>query len=224
MKTNVIASTNRRLRQLPAGPVRTRGTRLRTLGGLVLGLAVSACSTPGAPLGVLPAGLLLLADQSAPAGVLEIEAERDGRIREMEVEIPISDLPTAIREAALATERGATITGAEREILLDGKAWEVQLLQEGRKVELVFSEDGRILEIERELRREEVPFSVLATVDQVVPGGTFTSVEIIHRGRHTEYHVKKERAGERFKVVATSDGNLIRVVREIRAEIEIPVR
>ena len=103
-------------------------------------------------------------------------------------------------------------------------AWEVQLLQEGRKVELVFSEDGRILEIERELRRAEVPFSVLATVDQVVPGGTFTSVEIIHRGRHTEYHVKKERDGARFKVVTTSNGNLIRVVREIRAEIEIPIR
>ena len=189
----------------------------------LLPLLAAACSTP-APLGSVPTELIDLYDRGTPTGILEVEVNRDGTVREMEVEIAVADLPTPIREAALAAERGATVTGAERELTLDGPAWEVQLLQEGRKVELVLSEDGRILEIERELRRDEAPRSILAAADAAIPGGTFQSVEILHKGRSTEYHVKKERAGARFKVVVSTEGETLRVVREAKAEIEIPIQ
>ena len=196
---------------------------LRTACPLVaLLMGASACSSP-AGLGSVPTALIGLCDRALPQGVLEVEVERDGTIREMEVEIPVSDLPTLIREAALAAERGATLTGAERELTANGPAWEVQLLQEGRRVELVLDEKGSILEIERELRRDEAPRSVLNAADRALPGGTFVSVEILHRGRRTEYHVKKERDGARYKVVLSSVGEVLRAVREVPAEIEIPL-
>lgn len=183
-------------------------------------LCLAACA---APAGRVPASLIDLYDHAAPGGLIELEIDRDGSIREMEAEIPVADLPEGLRAAALERLPGARITGAEREIVGDVTGYEVQLVHEGRNWELVYSEDGELLESERELTRDEWPSAVVQAADQRVPGGLLLSVELIERLDDAMYHVKKEKDGARHKLVIEASGAVVRHVRETPAEIEIPI-
>jgi hypothetical protein len=179
---------------------------------------LSACTTFGGR------ELVDLYDQAKPDGLIEIEADRNGMIREIEADIPVDDLPPAIRDAALERLPGATITGAERELNIAGSGWEVKLVHEGRAWELVMDDDANLLETEEELARDEAPAPILAAADAAITGGTFKSVERIERGAEVEYHVKKMRDGASYKIVLDDAGNLKRKVREAQAEIEIPLK
>lgn len=179
-------------------------------------------------LGHAPDRLVELYDRASPTGIIEIEIDRDGTIREMEAEIPVDDLPERVRSVALAELPGAEITGAEREIQAAGDAWEVKLTHEGRGMELVIDAAGDILETEKELRTDEVPQAVLDGADRAFGEGTRLSVEVIEGVRDgtrfvKEYHVKKRHQEATYKIVLDGDGNAMRVVREARAEIEIPL-
>ncbi|MHC4852444.1 MAG: PepSY-like domain-containing protein [Planctomycetota bacterium] len=183
-----------------------------------LTLALSACT------GLGTSSLVGLYDQGKPDGMIEVELDRNGAIREMEADIPTSDLPANIREAAMAKAPGGEIKGAEREITAAGTGWEVKMKHQGRMWEFVMDNDGKILETEKELTKDEAPAAVLQAADRAISGGTFVSVELIERGDESEYHVKKARDGASYKIVLTADGTVKRKVREAKAEIEIPLK
>lgn len=187
----------------------------------LLAITLTSCGTGG--LGCVPPCLVQLYDQASPNGVIELEIGRDGTIHEMEADIPVSDLPDAVRTAVQAKAPGARITGAERELTANAEAWEVKLNHQGRAWEYVLDASGTILESEKELRRHEAPAEVLKAADMAVQGGRFKSVELIMRGDEQEYHVKKIMNGASYKIVLAPDGTVIRKVREARAEIEIPL-
>jgi len=189
--------------------------------------AISLWSCTG--LGKVPPSLIGLYDRGAPDGLIELEVDRDGTIKEMEADVPTSELPAVVRDAALKRAPGGTITGAEREIKLAGNCWEVKLHYQSRDWEFVVSDDGKILETERSLRRDEAPREVLAAADGVIRGGTFVSVEIIESTEspgktETCYHIKKTKNGANYKITIAPDGKILRKVREARAEIEIPLK
>jgi uncharacterized membrane protein YkoI len=186
-------------------------------------LALGACASGGS-LGEVPEDLVDLYDVVRPGGMMELEIDRDGSIREMEADVPVEALPAAVVAAAQARHPGARITGAERELTGDGPGWEVKLELEGRKLELVYDEEGELLETERELRRSEAPNAVLASAMQAIDGGTFISVEMVEQGGTQLYHVKLEKGGVSYKVILTPQGEITRKVREQRAELEIPLR
>ena len=174
-------------------------------------------------LGRVPTSLVELYDQAAPDGMIELEIDRDGTIREMEADVPPSMLPDWVLVTARAAAPGGTVTGAEREIKAEGSVWEVKMTWEGRGWEFVIGDGGTVLESEKELQRSEAPAAILEAADRAIEGGAFKSVELIERGEATEYHVKKTRDGASYKIVLAPDGTVTRKVREARAEIEIPL-
>jgi hypothetical protein len=187
-------------------------------------LSAGLCSCTG--LG--SSSLVDLYDRASPTGMIEIEMERNGAIKEIEAEISPTELPTIVRDAAMQRAPGGTITGAEREINQDGKCWEVKMNYQGRGWEFIVDDMGKILETEKELRRNEAPAAVLTAADEAIPGGAFVSVEVIETmsaGKtKTCYHVKKTRDGASYKIVLAEDGKVLRKVREAKAEIEIPLK
>ena len=191
------------------------------LGTAVLAGLVSCASSKG--LGTMPVGVVELYDGAKPDGLMEIELARDGTVLEMEADVSPEVLPAAIRSAALGRLPGATITGAEREMHVEGRFWEVKLTHQGREWEVICDDAGKVVETEQELRREEAPAAVLSAADAAV-AGTFKSVELIEGRSGTSYHVKKERDGASYKIVLSPEGKVLRKVREQRAEIEIPLR
>lgn len=189
---------------------------------LAFAFALTGCRTGG--IGRVPGSLVELYDMAEPTGAIEIEVERSGRVRELEADIPIAALPPRVRDAALERAPGALIVGAERELASYGRGFEVKLWHDGRHMELVFDEQGRLLESEVELHQFEWPAQVLAAAEAAQPGGFVKSVEWIEgRGEPGVHHVKKEIAGASYKLVVGADGRVLRRVREHRAEIEIPL-
>lgn len=200
--------------------ISTRIIGLAALGSLAVGL--TACSDGG--MGSVPMGLVELYDMAAPDGVIELELDRNGKIIEMEADIPVASLPAAVKKAAMEKAPGAVITGGEREMQAAGKSWEVKLRWEDRDWEFVIDDNGVIKETEKELQQAEAPAAVLAGANKRVPGAEFKSVEIIERGDVTEYHVKQTKDGASYKIILSADGTVKRAVREARAEIEIPLK
>jgi len=192
------------------------------LGLLALCAGATACQADS--VGRVPLELIELYDMADEHGSIEIELSRDGRILELEADVPISSLPRVVTEAALARLPGAKITGAERELQVRGRFWEVKLVHQKREWELIVDDKGVIHETERELSQAETPRIVLTVAERVVPHSIFKSVEIIeYADGRAEYHVKRRRQGTSYKIVLNADGGVIRKVREHRAEIEIPL-
>jgi len=189
---------------------------------VLVALGLTSCG--GGGLGTISPVLVDLYDCAAPDGLIEIEINRDGTIREMEADIPVMDLPENVRDVAMAKAPGAVITGAEREIVAGSEAWEVKFRYQGRDWEYVIDSQGTILETEKELKRSEAPPAVLQGAEEALPGGKFKSIEVITIGQMEEYHVKKTFDGVSYKIVLTPAGEVKRKVREARAEIEIPLK
>lgn len=196
---------------------------IRVLPVLLL-LPLTACQTG---LGGTPR-IVELYDAADPAGVLEIEMHRSGAIREIEAEIPISDLPDAVIQAAQKAAPGGEITGGEREITETGSGWEVQVRNDGADWEFVIDDEGNVLETEEPIGPGDGPAALVDNAAREVPnGGSLKSIERItfHGEVDTlEYHVKFEHNGASYKVVLDEQANVKRAVREQRAEIEIPLR
>lgn len=214
----------------PIMPVRARAAALATLS--LAGLALSACSAPDGrrtDLGRVPLELVELYDMAATDGVIEIELDRDGRIVEMEADIPLVDVPKVVTDAAFAHLPAGRVTGAERELTRRGPGYELKFDVGGLAWEVVVDEQGRILETEQELDPLLAPRAVIDTAHAAVPGGVLRSVELIVRpdsreySVSREYHVKKDLLGVTYKIVTDGEGLLLRAVREARAEIEIPL-
>ena len=159
----------RRSAELPALPARSRPLRsssrptmqiqtprLLPLLGSSLLLGLASCASSGG-LGSMPVGIVELYDGAKPDGLMEVELARDGTVLEMEADVAPDALPAPIRDAALARLPGASITGAEREIHVDGRFWEVKLPHEGREWEVICDDAGKVVETEKELRRDEAP-------------------------------------------------------------------
>lgn len=191
--------------------------------GPALLLTLASCASSSGGLGTMPVGVVELYDAASPTGLMEVELARDGTVLEMEADVDPASLPPGIRSAALERLPGATITGAERELHPDGRFWEVKLTHEGREWEVICDDQGKVVETEQELRREDAPPAVLAAANKAV-GGSFRSVELIEGRSGTSYHVKKLLDGASYKIVISPEGEVLRKVREQRAEIEIPLK
>jgi len=187
---------------------------------LVLLLAATSCASAGPA----PGDIVTLYDMARPDGVIELELERDGALREIEADIPVDAVPAHVLDAARKRAPGGVITGAEREFRGEGSGYEVKMTHDGRAWEFVFDDDGRLVETEKELFAREAPPEVLAAAETALPGSAFKSVELITHGASQEYHVKRTKDGVSHKMVIAPDGTLKRHVREARAELEIPIR
>jgi uncharacterized membrane protein YkoI len=187
--------------------------------GLSLLCLVAACASPR-----LPKDAVDLYDMGKPDGWMEIEANRDGTIIEIEADIDVSQLPAVVLDAAKAALPGGTVTGAEKEIAGKRHAYEVKMTKGGVGYEFVFTPDGKLLESEKEIARADAPDGVVDAGLAAVPGSKFKSVEILERDGASTYHVKSTLNGAQYKMVVTPTGEVTRAVREAKAEIEIPLK
>lgn len=213
-----------RVTSAPASPSveRPRRPAMKTLPILaLLSLPLVACSATGGH--SAPPELTTLYDEVALDGAMELEMERDGTFLELEADVPLERVPETLMAAFRAAFPEGRPTGAEREVQDGVWTWEVKFVSGGRAMEIVLDEGARILEVERELTTAEAPAAVLTASEQAVPGSVFVSVESIEAAAGTTYHVKRTRGEARYKIVLSPDGAVLRKVREVLAEIEIPL-
>lgn len=194
---------------------------VRRLPLLLALLPLAACGSSS--LGKMPDSVVELYDQTDPAGGMEFELDRKGHLLEIEADVPIENVPQHLITAVHAQHPGAQLRGAEREINAHGEMWELKFISLGREYELVFDEDGEVHETEMSLMWPEVPPAVVAAADKALPESIPVSAELITQGKSKSYHIKKDKGGARYKIVLDERGEVVRLVREQRAEIEIPL-
>jgi hypothetical protein len=171
----------------------------------------------------VPGRLLTLLDDVRADGAVEIELDRDGTYRDLEAEIAVERVPAPVVSALVAAFPGARITGAEREWQDGAWTFELAFRVGGRAIQAVIGEDGRLLETEEPISLVDAPASVIAASMVLLPASTLASVDRVEGPDGIRYHVKRVRDGARYKVVLRADGTVLRAVREIPAEIEIPL-
>lgn len=181
------------------------------------------CACHSSDMGKVPESIVELYDHADPAGGMELELERDGSVIGIEAEVPIDSVPAHLMNAVYAQHPNALVKGAERELAPEGPRWEVKFLSMGRTYELVFDEEGNVVESEMSLTWGEAPQAVMAAADKALPNAVPVSIEAVTSDGERMYHVKKERDGARYKIVLDENAKVVRLVREQRAEIEIPI-
>jgi len=164
------------------------------------------------------------AEEALTAETLELQVDAMGRPVEMEYHVDPQTVPRAVRDAMDALHAGGRATGAEKEYLGPELFWELSKEIDGREVEAMFRPDGTLYAEEAEVAVSAVPAAVTSAVARRMDGRVTTWEEIRDGERRlVEYHAKVEAEGRRYKIRVTPAGDVLGVVREVPAEIEVPV-
>jgi hypothetical protein len=164
-------------------------------------------------------------DYAASARKLEVQVDKTGRHTEVEYHIPPSEVPGPVRNAMDQLHPGGPYEDAERE--WDGGKLYYELARRvgGLEVEAMFSPDGQLHSEEIQVPMSKVPEAVRTTTMSSLSGGQATMWEEIRNSKRevVEYHVKMSRGTDKYKLMLSTDGKLKGMVREVPAEIEVPV-
>ncbi len=156
----------------------------------------------------------------------KVEAAVDGNGRFVEVEYHISPdlVPVAVRGAMSDLRPGTTIDGAEYEIENGATFYELTGTHDGRGVAAMFSAAGELHVLEIQIDPSSEP-AITRAVLRRWPGGTVQAVEEVRDGEQllVAYHVDLEFEGRALKVTVDRDANVTAAVREMEAELEVPV-
>lgn len=188
-------------------------------------LLLGGCRTVGLPDDVAKYG-----PEVAPGGKIEIEVAADGSILEMEYEVGSDWIPEPAHRAAAAAVagcpgcKGGAPFNWELEWMGGGWSYEVKFRSGDHEHEVIVDAVGRVLLQEVTVAEKDVPAAVLSAAREAVPGGKVTSRERITGPGRDEFHVKVEKDGIHYKMLISPAGVVTRKAREVRAEIEVPVR
>jgi len=165
-----------------------------------------------------------LARQTRTGGEFVIEVAEDGQVINADAQVEMSSVPKAILEAAERELPGPAVD-AEREIAIGVRYWEIEKKVDGRTIELMIDDAGKLLGKEEELAKANWPEAIVKAVNQAVPEGQITTIELVTGPEAlggTEYYVKKDLGKEILRISVLKDGTVTRYVRKIRGEFKPP--
>jgi len=193
---------------------------VRIASGALTSLVVAGCASAG-----FPASIGDDVDLLGPDGTIEVSLGSGGRIEEVEFHVPAAMVPAHIRSAAEREIGPGPIVGAEKEYIAGRLHWEVTKEVGGFEHEVLFDETGRPVVWEVQVDPTKAPSAVIGASEEAV-GGSLHAVEEIRDASKvlTQYHVKRRDGSLRWKLVLSPRGEVLRVLRETQAEIEVPVR
>ncbi len=164
------------------------------------------------------------AEDALTADMIELRVDGKGAVQEIEYHLPPGEAPEAVRAAMNELYPGAAHLAAEKELEGGVLYWELSVAVGGREAEAMFLPDGTLHAEEIEVDVAAVPAVVRETATARVPG-TVTGWEEVRDGRRelVEYHVKTDAAGIHYKGRIGLGGELLGLLREVPAEIEVPL-
>ncbi|MCE9532711.1 MAG: PepSY domain-containing protein [Planctomycetes bacterium] len=106
-----------------------------------------------------------------------------------EEKVPLDKLPAKVKAAVKAKFPDAELLSAEKETE-DGKTlYEVDIKNKGQKIEVTVDEDGKIVEIEKEIAAKDLPKVVLDAIEKKYPKATITKAEEITTGEKVKFEM-----------------------------------
>jgi hypothetical protein len=165
-------------------------------------------------------------EHAAAAKKLEVQVDKNGRHTEIEYHIAPNEVPGPVRAAMDELHPGGPYEDAEREWDGGKLYYELSRRVGGMEVEAMFSPDGKLHSEEIQVPMNKVPEAVRTAAMSSLSGAQATKWEEIRNAKReiVEYHVKMRRGTDNYKVMVSTGGKVVGVVREVPAEIEVPVQ
>jgi uncharacterized membrane protein YkoI len=117
------------------------------------------------------------------------------------------DLPPAVEKTVAEQSKGATITGFSTEVEDGKKIYEAALVVDGHGRDISMDKDGRVLEIEDEVKLASLPPAVQDGLKAAAGKGTLGKVEALSKnGKLVAYESVVTLAGKHHEVQVGPDG------------------
>jgi hypothetical protein len=130
--------------------------------------------------------------------------------RGQEKKITAADLPAAVRQAADAQSKGATLRGYSRETEHGRVQYEVELMVAGKSRDVTIGADGTVLEVEQQVDFDSLPPAVRAALTTKAGAGKITRVESLTKaGTLVAYEAAILSNGKRSEVQVGPDGSAL---------------
>lgn len=135
-----------------------------------------------------------------------------------EKELTETQVPTAILDAFNAAYPHAIVREYSEEVEDGQKIYEISFRKNGRKMDVVYSRDGRIIEIAHPIAWEDLPSTIRNELNK-----KFNKYEIIEAERTTkdtdilyevELRVKLEGENQKYEILFSEDGRVIKEEKE----------
>jgi len=159
----------------------------------------------------------------------ELELAADGAVTKVAVEHATADrAPAVIRDLAMATYPGATLTGYEEEFVAGvGRVLEVEVrTADGRECEVSSTEAGALRYTECQVPAAQVPAGVMEAVRRALPGGPHdvAEAELLEGPTFNEYRVELRGSGRTYYVRVALDGTVLARSVKLEAEVSVPLK
>ncbi len=125
-------------------------------------------------------------------------------------EIPVDKIPAAVVKTQKAKFPTAKIKKALKELDNGKTVYELEMTVDGQNVDVNFSEEGKILVVEREISADKLPKKVADGVAKTHPKGKITKVEEVTEGEEDEkaYEVTLDEDGKTLVVTFDDEGKI----------------
>ncbi len=90
----------------------------------------------------------------------------------------------------------------------EGENYEASFDQKGKDISVLFSEDGSILEVEREIRKKELPAAVQVALARDFNGFDLKEAAVIEANGQISYEAEVKKWKESFDLIFDAQGNL----------------
>jgi uncharacterized membrane protein YkoI len=126
-----------------------------------------------------------------------------------EEKVPLDKVPAAVLKAVKGKFPGAEIKQAEKEVEEGKTIYEIGLKEDGRNIDVSATEDGTIVEIEKEVAAKDLPRAVADAVKAKYPKGTIKKAEEVAKGEKTTYEVIVAEGSKSREVVLDRAGKIL---------------
>jgi hypothetical protein len=126
--------------------------------------------------------------------------------RQSETKETLEGLPPAVRAAVRAQGRGATLRGVAKETKGALTLYEAEMTVDGRRKDILFDADGKVVSMEEEKTLSEIPAGARAAIQKGVGTGTLVLVEKVTKGEITFYEGHVSTGGSISEVKVDADG------------------
>jgi uncharacterized membrane protein YkoI len=139
--------------------------------------------------------------------VLVLLALSGARVRAAEKRISKKELPPAVQKTADEETQHAAVRGYSKDTENGQLEYEVQMVTNGHTKDVTIAPDGRVLEIEEEVRMDSLRPEVRSGLEAQAGMGKITKVESLTKhGAIVAYEAQVSTSGKHSEVQVGSDG------------------
>lgn len=124
-----------------------------------------------------------------------------------EKKVSCASLPQAVQTAMHQEAAGAVVNGCVVDAERNRTTFEAETTKDGKSRDLTFNAEGKLLEVEQQVGKDEIPSAVATAIDAATAGGKVSKIESLSRdGQIVSYEASYRVGGKAREVAFTPDG------------------